>query len=164
MFYRNAVVQDVKGMVATHYAAVRSISLDVYSLEVLSSWSPTPNRERVEKLSRVIRTAKTHCIIAEVPKFGITGFAIFDMDYRVLEALYVNPVYSGKGLGSNLLFRIEEHAITLGIETLYLKASINAVSFYRGKGYIGVRESSQELGDGQYMASMSMEKQFHGSL
>jgi GNAT superfamily N-acetyltransferase len=148
-------------MVATHYDAVRAISSDFYSSEILGSWSPAPDAGRIEWLASVIDSIGTHCLIAEVPETGVAGFAILVIDESVLQALYVLPKHECQGIGASLLSRMEDHARKLGMEKLCLEASINSASFYKGKGFREVGESTQQLGDGQLMASISMEKQLH---
>ena len=158
MKYRTATAQDAKWMVNIHFNAVHAISHEIYTRNILESWSPKPNEVRIKWLTDTIESDHTYSIIAEDINSEIVGFAILQIGKNALQALYVNPSSKGKGVGKMLLNRIEEYALEVGINNIQLKSSLNSVSFYKDRGFIEVSKSMQELTNGEYMESISMQK------
>lgn len=52
-----------------------------------------------------------------------------------VKMLYVHPSAQGTGLGGQLLTQLETEARRRGVSRLRLRASANALGFYKGRGY-----------------------------
>lgn len=58
----------------------------------------------------------------------------------------VSDSFQGKGLGKLVLKKLEEEALSMGIDTIELQARENAVEFYKANGY-NIKETSFKLWD-----------------
>ena len=66
------------------------------------------------------------------------GFRVFTM--------FIDPGHAGRGLGRQLMDRVEADAVAAGFGVMKTAASITAHEFYRKRGYTDVRESRTEFG------------------
>jgi len=55
-----------------------------------------------------------------------------------IKRVFVEPALQGRGLGRLIMQRLEEQAVSLGIDTVRLDASLPAKSFYDRLGYLTV--------------------------
>jgi ribosomal protein S18 acetylase RimI-like enzyme len=60
--------------------------------------------------------------------------------------LFIDPGHGGRGLGRQLMDRVEADAAAAGFGTMETAASITAHGFYRKRGYTDIRESRTEFG------------------
>lgn len=65
----------------------------------------------------------------------LIGFGFIDRLSSSLEACFVDPCFAGQGYGKRLVRALEAQAIEVGLSTLSLSASLNAVGFYQQLGY-----------------------------
>lgn len=149
--------EDAASIVDVHYQAVQAISSEFYDSEIIKAWSPTPIQERIEKIKNAISNPGIICVVA-VENNTIGGFAIFSVDKKFLQAIYVLPSMQGRGIGAELLKYIEKEATYASIETIELKSSLNAQSFYEHAGYKKICASAQQLNDNLAMQSITMRK------
>ncbi|MGK7938660.1 MAG: GNAT family N-acetyltransferase [Crocosphaera sp.] len=63
------------------------------------------------------------------------GFAILDMISPQINGMYVHPHYSRQGIGTKLLKKLEELAISKDYKVLSVMSSMNAIKFYKKNGY-----------------------------
>ncbi|MDD4271263.1 MAG: GNAT family N-acetyltransferase [Patescibacteria group bacterium] len=61
-------------------------------------------------------------------------------------AVFVNPNYHGKGIGRELMNRLESDAKKWGFRSVSLKASPFAVNFYKKLGYKKIKEIVGDVG------------------
>lgn len=155
---RRADPADAAGMVAVHYAAVHGIAPGHYPDAILSSWSPVPDEQRRGWLADFVASPSTVADVAVAASGAVVGFCIATLDPPWLRALYVDPGYSGQGVGRSLLHAIESRCRAAGLGTLELNASYNAAAFYRAHGYVEVRDTTQALPDGAVMGAILMAK------
>ena len=93
--------------------------------------------------------------VAEIER-TITGFSeLFETE---VNAVYVHPNYSRKGVGKLLLNIIEQEAIAHHIDRLTLSASTNAKLFYQACGYQVIEYSFHTLRSGIKIPCILMEK------
>ena len=158
--YRPAKSQDAKAMVNIHYKAVHAIPKTFYSQAVISAWSPRPDKNRIDWLQAMIQNGNSCCFVAEQEE-KLIGFAIVLLAEKKLQAIYVNPKAKGKGVGYELMAKVESAAAQKGVKSLTLKASINALKFYQNIGYKekGEKgETAQLLSNGLKMEAIKMVK------
>jgi GNAT superfamily N-acetyltransferase len=86
----------------------------------------------------------------------VAGFGIVDPPAELLNALYVAPESTGRGVGSALLLALEEIAIASGRTSLWLEATLNAASFYEARGWQRVASSAAEFPSGVTLPSVNM--------
>ncbi|MEG2034226.1 MAG: GNAT family N-acetyltransferase, partial [Janthinobacterium sp.] len=89
---------------------------------------------------------------------ALAGYAMLDADKHEVDAVFVDPACAGLGIGKRLLAALELLARQRGIVRLHLSASLNAVPFYRGAGFVSLREEAYAHPSGIRLASVAMEK------
>ncbi len=158
ILYRAANPVDAAAMVKVHFNAVQAVSTAFYSQEIRLAWSPVPSQKRIEWLAGVITNIDTNCCVATNQAGQIMAFVIYLVTEQIIQALYVEPGYTGMGIGATLMTMVEKSAVLKGADRVALKASMNAVSFYQAMGFVVVKQGQQELSDGSVMSAMVMEK------
>ena len=124
-----------------------------------NAWSPPPNQDRIHWLKKVILSDNSICHVATASEDALLGFSIFLQKERVIQAVYVDPTGSGAGIGARLVALTENAARRAEIFKIELKASLNAVAFYRRLQFVPLGKSEQKLSDGSAMPALAMEKQ-----
>lgn len=77
-----------------------------------------------------------------------------------IRAMFVDPAYSGKGVGSLILSHSEKVAKAKGFTKGALGATLSGFSFYKAKGWDKVSEEEALLPDGTSIQVVQMEKCF----
>ena len=126
---RRAVERDALGVYDVHRRAVAELCAPMYSEPELRGW-----------LAGLLPGGHLPAIVAKdvfvaVDGVTIVGFSEFDAVSREVSAVYVDPVYVRRGIGSRLLDAAEAAAQAHGITRVRLRASLNAVPFYLARGY-----------------------------
>lgn len=160
--YRPATAGDAPAIVDVHYAAVQAVDRRHYSDEVLAAWSPLPDATRRQWLADLVSRESTLCTVAVSSGDAIVGFCIAIPEAALLKALYVQPGFTGQGIGQGLLSEMEARCRALGLEALELNASHNAEAFYRSCGYEARGPVVQPLTDTVSMEAIRMIKQLSG--
>lgn len=107
---------------------------------------PTTSAQAARRLARVLdddRYAVWAAVDTDGEVLGMTGVHLmwpFEYDEPIVRllALAVRPTAQGRGVGSALLSRAEEHARELGARMLTLNSGMQreaAHRFYRSRGY-----------------------------
>ncbi|HEY9405552.1 MAG TPA: GNAT family N-acetyltransferase [Pyrinomonadaceae bacterium] len=151
---RRAVEEDCGGIWRVHTRAIREIASSHYTPAETESWaSPRAPEHYVE----AIRNKEFY--VAEEDG-AITGFGALDHKQNEIEAVYVSPEVMRRGVGSAILRRLEERALELGVNSLKLDASLNAVAFYQSAGYEAQKEMKHRLASGVEIGCVLMTKKF----
>lgn len=157
MLIRAGVASDAKAVIDLHFAAVRHQPSRFYSLEIINAWSAPPDENRYTRWRRSLESGNEIVLIAEVSG-QVCGFGSLCVSEQQLRALYVDPGFGRRGVGSALLFQLEAVAITKGLAELHLNASLNAEAFYRNRGFEIVRRGVHRLSAGLEMECSVMRK------
>jgi N-acetylglutamate synthase-like GNAT family acetyltransferase len=88
----------------------------------------------------------------------LVGFGFLDPASARIEALFVDPVCQGRGIGKRLLDSLEMVARDSGAVALRLSSTLNAVEFYRTAGFRVVQEATYHHAGGLELACTHMEK------
>lgn len=148
---RRATLRDAERLCELHHSAIRALAQGHYTAEELQAWTyQTPAHFRWALLQ-----PEEWFIVAEGPG-GVLGFSSLKRD--VLQATYVAPELSGRGIGRRLVARVEREARRRGVTRLRLKASRNAVPFYERLGYARGRNGHLETIAGVPIPYLSMRK------
>jgi putative acetyltransferase len=97
-------------------------------IEVARKWA-----EKGSATSMLQRLQETEVWIAEVQGRIVGWVGVRGGDY--LDALYVDPEYARRGVGSGLLRLVEDMLRRRGVSVIRADASWNAEDFYLGRGY-----------------------------
>ena len=155
---RPAQTHDAERLIDIHYASVQHISEAFYPRETLNAWSPTPSLQRHQWMRDTIESPERIVWVAQHNDNEISAFAIASATDGFIHALYVDPKFSGLGIGKQLLQKIEQLLLHSGLHTAQLKASKNAAAFYQAAGYEPLTDETQQLSDGSTMACILMKK------
>jgi GNAT superfamily N-acetyltransferase len=90
----------------------------------------------------------------------ITGFGAVELDFSVIESLFVSPQRMGEGIGSTILSVIEERLKSVGKRGSCVFSSLNAVEFYGRNGYKKHSERMIDAPDGSEVPAVLMWKDF----
>lgn len=83
---------------------------------------------------------------------------MLDLDNNEVGALFVRPGFTGRGYGTAMLDHLEDVARQRAIDEVVLDATLNAVGFYRGCGYVGVEQAVYRSPSGLVLACIPMVK------
>lgn len=158
---RPAQVDDIVGMADIHYAAVHQLAAGFYPREVLDSWSRLPDERRYQQLRTAIDSSEEILVVAKAGE-ELAGWGAVVPGVGDLRAVYIGPDFARRGIGSRLLSALERLAVDAGSIELKLEASINAVAFYRARGYETVGPGTHQLPDGREMACVRMKRSLLG--
>ncbi|MFN3648860.1 MAG: GNAT family N-acetyltransferase [Armatimonadota bacterium] len=150
---RPAIEDDALGLWQLRAAAIRHGAREHYSPEQIEVWV---GRRTPESYHASIR--KGRIVAAEDANGTVVGFGQLEPETREVEAVYVQPAWTRRGIGTRLLRTLEERARTAGLERLHLDASLNAVPFYEQSGYRIEHEVLHPLGARLVLAFVFMTK------
>lgn len=150
---RRAREEDCAGVWRVHTRAIREIANSHYTPEETESWaSPRKPEHYVES----IRNKEFY--VAEEDG-AVIAFGTLDHKQNEIEAVYVSPEVVRRGVGSAILRRLEERALDLGIKSLKMDASLNAVPFYKSAGYESQKDMKHRLATGVEIGCVLMTKE-----
>lgn len=141
LIIRKADVGDCDVIMKVHTSSVRAISPDFYTAEEIESWAAPKQRQDYEQamLSKEFFVAEDETVV---------GFGVLEPGTGLVEAVYVSPDASGRGIGLQILVKLEERARTLGLASLTLNSSLNAAGFYERAGYVPKDKAKYRLQTG----------------
>ena len=149
---RPADAADADGIWRVHSESIHSLCRERYGTREIAAWVAfrPPEAYRSALASR-------HLFVAESAD-EIVGFGQFDPARGEVEACYVSPDVVGRGVGADLLMRMEEDARAAGHAVVRLNATLNAEGFYARHGYRKLGPASHRVGDEVELPCVRMEK------
>lgn len=146
---------DADSLYAVHERAVRVLGRRVYNDSQVESWvhgnCPARFVEAMRDDGEIFEVAVSRLR-------GIVGFsAVKDKELR---SLYVDPDWSGLGVGSTLLRRAETIIAAAGHDRVVIGASLAGLPFYEQHGYSVVKHRHWRSGGGLMIPAADMEKPF----
>ena len=149
---RPAGWSDVEGIWRVHNESIRVLCRERYGPREIAAWIAfrPPEAYRAALASRTLFVAER--------QEEIVGFGQFDPARGEVEACYVAPEAVGKGVGAELIARMEEQARATGHAVVRLNATLNAESFYARLGYRRLGPATHRVGDDVELACVRMEK------
>jgi N-acetylglutamate synthase-like GNAT family acetyltransferase len=150
---RRAKEEDSEGIWRVHMRAIRDIANSHYTPEEIEAWAgPRKPEHYVES----IRNSEFY--VAEEDG-NVIGFGTLNYKQNEIEAVYVSPEVVRRRVGSAILRRLEERARDLGLKSLKMDASLNAVPFYRSAGYESQKGTKHRLASGVEIGCVLMTKE-----
>ena len=151
---RPAGASDVDGIWRVHNESIRALCREHYGAREIAAWIAfrPPEAYRAALASRIL-------FVAEWQE-EIVGFGQFDPARGEVEACYVAPDAVGRGVGSDLVARMEEQARATGHAVVRLNATLNAEGFYARLGYRRLGSATHRVGGDIELACVRMEKAF----
>ncbi|HBB88032.1 MAG TPA: hypothetical protein DC047_10490 [Blastocatellia bacterium] len=149
---RRARQEDCQAIVRVHSAAVAGIRTALYTPEEIQSWAIPKKPESYQDAIR----SKEFFVAEE--EGVVMGFGVLNPESAEVEAVYVSPEAGRRGIGLQLLRKLDERALAHGLGVLRLYASLNAVPFYKRAGYVAQEQSKYRLSTGVEIACVPMVK------
>lgn len=150
---RRATEEDVEAVGHVHRRSIRGISGESYPPDVIEAWAEPRSPEHYLKAVRA-----KEFFVAEDEGGRIVGFGVLNVESREIEAVYVGPEASRRGVGLQIMRALEERAGAAGLDSLRLNASLNGVPFYERAGYERREEGTYRLANGVEIACVLMTK------
>ncbi|MCE5323561.1 GNAT family N-acetyltransferase [bacterium] len=154
MTIRRAKQEDKEALWSIQTQAIRRQGLSHYSLEQVDTWAGG-NTHRPEMYTESID--KDVFLVAD-DDGRVVGFTHLKDQTGEICALYVHPDYMGRGIGRMLFERVQEETHRVNITKLYVKASLNAVEFYKKMGFISDQQIMHRFRGGMQIPCMIMSK------
>lgn len=151
---RKAGPADRDGIWTVFLTSVLELCNTHYDREEVLAWARSIEPEMFERTL----AAKETLVVEE--DFRIVAFGQFDPKESVVEALYVAPGSTGKGLGRRVLRIFEESAKSHGSGWIQMSSTLNAVGFFEKEGYKQARMEQMHLPDGVCLPRIRMSKSF----
>ncbi|MCA8959334.1 MAG: GNAT family N-acetyltransferase [Planctomycetes bacterium] len=152
MRIRHATVDDIPALGDVHVESILGSAGTHYSAERIVVWahprSAAAWRARIEA---------GHLYVAEIDG-TIVGFGDVDLTAGIVKAVYVDPDFGRRGVGSALLATLEADARASDVHTLQLDASLNAAAFYIDRGFEATATVQHRLRDGSDLECVRMAK------
>ena len=148
---------DAWGVLRVKCAAVHETAAAHYDELIRRDWAPQVTAEGVARYLQSDARRQEATLVA-VLDAAVVGFASIVAPLSELQAVYVSPHVGQQGVGSRLLASVEELALRHGIQQLRLHSSLNAVPFYRARGYVAEGHAEHTLSTGRTMACVPMRK------
>lgn len=127
---RAATVEDVDKIYSLIYDSVHELCRQHYTPEKLNSF--------IKNLPSKVTYYKwltDRILIVCCNEGDVIGFGQYDPAESFIDAIYVHPQHTNKGVGSSIMKYLEEVARTLKKNQININGSINATRFYAKCGY-----------------------------
>jgi len=128
---RPASVEDVDNIYSLIYASVCELCKAHYTQEKINSFiNNLPSKLLYYKW------LSDRILIVCCEGKTIVGFGQFDPAESFIDAIFVDPQYIGKGIGTKIMTYLDDVARSLRKSEIKINASINAISFYEKCGFV----------------------------
>ena len=141
--------------------AIHEIAAADYSIEMLNAWGGAPITDQyITKMLIEFDTKFEHghiVIVAEV-NGDLAGFGEIVPKTNELLAVYVNPDFERRGVGSAILWELERLAKKVKLTHLKMNASLTAAPFYKTHGFKSLGRDVHNLRSGDQITCVKMRK------
>ena len=120
---------DEAALLGVFRSAIHQIASRNYSLEQVQAWAPLETT--VEEFATRLRENKPFVAVLGLEP---VGFADLQTD-GYIDQFYVSGLLGRRGIGRQLMDRIEAEAKHLGIKELYSHVSLTAEPFFASRGF-----------------------------
>jgi len=149
---RKASANDAESIYRMHTASIRELCKSHYTQEQIEEWTNALRPDRYVAAMELFEFT-----VAEV-EGEVLGLCVLDFDNAELNALYVAPSAIGNGIGRKLIGLAEELARKRSLAQLWLRATLNSVSFYERLGFAYLEPSVHPLPSGMALPCIRMRK------
>ncbi len=143
--------QDATQIALLFHETVREINLSDYSIAQVKAWAP--DNINFRNWAKVCSERFTY--VAD-DRGIIAGFGELELNGHI-DCFYCHKNYQRMGVGSKIYRAIETKANELGINRLYVEASITAKPFFLQMGFSIIKEQQVEC-RGETLVNYAMEK------
>ncbi|MFC1997650.1 GNAT family N-acetyltransferase [Chloroflexota bacterium] len=135
MIIRKATVDEAAEIMNLHNNAVLALCRDDYAPEQLQGWVNASSLEKYQQ-----RLEKHRSFAAELSG-ELIGYIRWNPDTYELCSVFVLPDYARLGVATQLMDVAEKEAISMGVNEMWLDASLTAVPFYDATGWEYVEQT-----------------------
>ena len=154
---RRARPKDAEAIRDVHLASIRGLGKESYTPEQVDAWAHDrdPADYPIDEPEATMFVAERGGSVVGFGWLSTEPAADFEgqVDGKVT-AIYVHPALARQGIGTTLYQALETRARELGLDSLGLWASHNAVPFYEANGFSTVRELTYRF-DGEVTGEVS---------
>jgi GNAT superfamily N-acetyltransferase len=75
-----------------------------------------------------------------------------------VKRVFVDPAFQRRGFGRLIMRKLEERAVSTGIDVVKLDSSLPSKAFYDGLGYVTLESAFREVGNNERLDFYKMEK------
>ncbi|BAZ02367.1 hypothetical protein NIES37_63790 [Tolypothrix tenuis PCC 7101] len=143
--------QDAEQIAQLFHETVREVNLGDYSETQVKAWAP----DNLNFRNWAIICAARFTYVAD-DRGVIAGFGELETNGHI-DCFYCHKNYQKMGVGSKIYAAIEDKAYELGINRLYVEASITAKPFFLRMGFSTITEQQVER-RGEIFVNYAMEK------
>lgn len=152
--------QDAEQVAQLFHETVREINSRDYSVNQVNAWAPDNiyfrNWAKVCSERFTYVADLNQAFISEGANSIIVGFGELEPNGHI-DCFYCHRHYQRQGVGSKIYAAIEQKAFELGLNRLFVEASITATSFFQRKGFSIVKQQ-QVICRGEVFTNYAMEK------
>lgn len=128
MIFRRATPADATDLHALRRCSILELAPEGMPITLARQWA---EKGSVESMSK--RLQDTEVWVAELDDQIVGWIAVRGNDY--LDALYVAPEHTKRGIGTDLLKLVEAELRARGVDAIRADASRNSEAFYIHRGY-----------------------------
>ncbi|AFY74932.1 putative sulfurtransferase [Synechococcus sp. PCC 7502] len=143
--------QDSEQIAHIFHDTIHEINIRDYSLEQVQAWAP--DNLNIEEWVKSCAAKFTY--VAEESD-TVLAFGELEANGHI-DCFFCHKDYQRRGVGTRLYQTIETKAIELGLNRLYVEASITARAFFKSRGFRVVKEQQVSV-RGQKLTNFVMEK------
>ncbi|MDW6094580.1 GNAT family N-acetyltransferase [Vibrio rhizosphaerae] len=133
------------------YQSVHAIDPSVYTPEQQEAWAPT----RIDYERWFKRLSHKQPWVAIMDN-RVAGFIELDADGHI-DCTYTHPDFQGIGVASSLYEHLLAKATEMGLERLYVEASLIAKPFFSRRGFSVIKQNELQR-NGAFLINFTMEK------
>jgi putative acetyltransferase len=139
---RSATSSDARALAVLHRESISELCRSDYSAEQVSAWLAPLQPALYEELAR------SRAMFVFAQDGALLGFGVCDPAQALVNAAYVHPSATRRGVGRALMAAMERVLSDHGAHEARLNATLNAVSFYQALGYAHRGRASNRLPSG----------------
>ncbi|MDD4294866.1 MAG: GNAT family N-acetyltransferase [Candidatus Omnitrophica bacterium] len=152
MNIHKAAINDQEKIAQCHRASIKILCQNDYNKNEIQNWldviQPYIYKNAIEKKLLLIAEENDE----------ILGFGILDIANQELNALYIHPEHTNKGIAKNILAKFESIMLEKNAEILKLCSTLTAFGFYKHHGYIEADRPFHILSNGTKLTCIKMYK------
>ena len=145
-------MDDTEQILELNADTMRRINSKDYTEDQIEAWLSMRNSERL----RAAISAGYITVCADSENDEVLGYGSRLNDE--IHALYVSSQQQNEGIGTRILDRMEQDAISEGVKELHFHSTITALPFYTSKGYRAISKHQVPLTDGKMLDTVKVSK------
>jgi len=148
---RKAVEGDAQAIYDLRSRAILEECSGFYSVEQLSLWTKGG-------VSESLMTDIVNSFYVSESDGQVIGSGKLTVEIGMLDAIFVEPQFFGKGAARLMVSFLENLALEHGLTSIKLESTLNATSFYRRCGFVGDEISTYHSPRGISLDCVPMQK------